>query len=189
MHETFEFGQYRFQHDSWLLLGGSAAPLAPQEAKLLSLLLEKRGEIVTHEVIETAIWPNQEISYSSMARLVHSLRATLAGAREAFIATVPKRGYRLSVPVRVVGQTGISSKLKQAVDTDSTTYSHFLEGQREQGRQGDADLKRAGRHLVAEQDDGEQNQSDHHAHDHKRGDQRGRSACGFFRFSLTSRHQ
>ena len=131
---NWEFGAYRFREDSGLSLGDQSIPLPPKETQLLTLLLERRGDFVTHEEIEAWLWPDEEIAYSSLARVVHSLRKALGGERQEFIATVPKRGYRLRVPIRAPRQGQTSTTVTQTVATDRTTYAHFLEGQREANR-------------------------------------------------------
>lgn len=131
---NWEFGDYRFREDSGLSHGDRSIPLPPKETELLTLLLERSGDFVSHEDIEARLWPDEEVAYSSLARVVHSLRKTLGGDRQDFIATVPKRGYRLVVPIRVPSSEGTSTTVTQSVNTDRTTYAHFLEGQREANR-------------------------------------------------------
>ena len=131
---TWEFGTFRFREDSGLYRGDQAIPLPPKENQLLTLLLKRHGDVVTHDEIECWLWPDEEAAYSSLARVVHSLRKVLGGDRQEFIATVPKRGYRLSVPIRAAQQTESSTTVTQTVATDRTTYAHFLEGLREANR-------------------------------------------------------
>ena len=144
---TYKFGDYSFRLDRGLLLGGTSVALPPKETELLQLLLARNGAILPYDTIEAELWPDEEISYSSMARLVHSLRAALGGGRNAFIATVPKRGYRMNVPVHEVTDTDVSNTIAQSVETDTTTYAHFLEGKREANRGSYAGQARAAKLL------------------------------------------
>jgi len=76
--------------------------LAGQALELLCLLAQRPGEVVTRDEIKQALWPgsNQDLEHS-LNVLVNRLRRTLgdSGANPEFIETVPRRGFRLLVPV------------------------------------------------------------------------------------------
>lgn len=93
------FGEFEFDPDAGSLKkGGYRVKLATQPAQLLSLLLERRGELVSREELRTQLWGEAQFADSE-----HSLNVAVAKLREAledsadnprFIATVPRRGYR-----------------------------------------------------------------------------------------------
>lgn len=72
-------------------------PLEHRAARTLELLCRERGRLVTREAILAHVWEGRSVSANSVAVVVADLRRALgddAGAPR-FIATVPKRGYRL----------------------------------------------------------------------------------------------
>lgn len=77
--------------------------LQTQPHKILLMLLEQPGEIVTRREIQQRLWPddvivNFEVSINqAMSKLRHALHDSAAHPR--FIETVGRRGYRLLVPV------------------------------------------------------------------------------------------
>ena len=81
---------------------GATVRLAPQPAKLLALLVEHRGDLLEREEIRSAIWPDTHVDFDqSLAFCVRQLRAALgdSGAKPTYIETLPRRGFRLLVPV------------------------------------------------------------------------------------------
>ena len=77
---------------------GSRLKLQDQPFKVLAILLEHPGELVTREELRSRIWPEQ--SFGSFDHAVNvavgKLRAALGDSAEnpSFIETVPRRGYR-----------------------------------------------------------------------------------------------
>ncbi|MHA6288703.1 alpha/beta hydrolase [Maricaulis sp. CAU 1757] len=67
--------------------------------EFLRLLLESDGRLLSKsELIET-LWPDRIASEDSLAQLARALRAALGAEAADIVVTVPKRGYRLGVPV------------------------------------------------------------------------------------------
>src|SRR5690242_15319279 len=97
----FRFGSFTLdRRDRSLFQGGQRVRLTPKAFDLLSLLVEHRGGLVTREEIVQALWPDTIVEDSNLTYQMSTLRKALeAGGGEAFIETVPKRGYRLTVPV------------------------------------------------------------------------------------------
>lgn len=78
--------------------------LQAQPAKVLGLLLEAPGEIVTPEALREAVW-GSEVNVDVDRSLNHCLsqiRGALGDSAEspAYVATLPKRGYQFLAPVR-----------------------------------------------------------------------------------------
>jgi DNA-binding winged helix-turn-helix (wHTH) protein/TolB-like protein len=102
-NERFRFGEFEFDAESGELRGTNSrddAPLKrlpPQPARLLALLLEKRGEIVTREEIRKQIWPGVEIEFdTSLHFCIRQIRSALGDSadRPRYVETLPRRGYR-----------------------------------------------------------------------------------------------
>lgn len=66
--------------------------LGVKEKKLLSILLEARGNIVSFEQLTYAIWSDETISDSTLRTLIYRLRTKL---EHRLIETIPSFGCKL----------------------------------------------------------------------------------------------
>ena len=77
---------------------GSRIKLQDQPFKVLQILLEHPGELVTREELQSRIWPEESFGDfdNAVNVAVGKLRAALGDSAEnpSFIETVPRRGYR-----------------------------------------------------------------------------------------------
>src|SRR3984885_13321753 len=77
-----------------------------QPIKLLEILLERPGEVVTREELRSRVWPDESFGDFDQALniAVAKLRSALGDSAEnpRFIETLPKRGYRFIADVSVV---------------------------------------------------------------------------------------
>ncbi len=82
---------------------GIKVRLQDQPFRVLALLLERSGEVVTREELRTEIWPDD-----TFVDFDHSLNTAINKIREAlgdsashprFVETIPRRGYRFVFPV------------------------------------------------------------------------------------------
>ena len=77
--------------------------LAEQPFRILLLLLDRRGEVVTRDEIRRALWPADTfVDFDAgLSSAVRKLRDALgdSAAQPLFIETVPRRGYRFIAPV------------------------------------------------------------------------------------------
>lgn len=81
-----------------LKYGQREVPLEHRTAQTLELLCRHRGRPVSRDDILTHVWAGRSVSANSVAIVIADLRRALgddAGAPR-FIATLPKRGYRLA---------------------------------------------------------------------------------------------
>ncbi len=93
--------------------------LAEQSVRILALLLENPGELVTREEMRARLWPEQTyVDFDrSLNNVILDLRRALRDSprRARFIETLPKRGYRFIADVeRVEPDTGNSDAPDQA---------------------------------------------------------------------------
>lgn len=74
-------------------------------AQLLLLLIQADGTIIDKYTIAAQIWPNRRFSDANLSQHMYLLRQLLdERARDhAYVITVRGKGYRLAVPVNVVG--------------------------------------------------------------------------------------
>jgi DNA-binding winged helix-turn-helix (wHTH) protein len=94
----WQIGSWTFDAEGARLIEGkNETPLENRAASTLELLCRERGRLVTREAILAHVWEGRSVSANSVAVVVADLRRALgddAGSPR-FIATVPKRGYRL----------------------------------------------------------------------------------------------
>jgi DNA-binding winged helix-turn-helix (wHTH) protein len=85
--------------------GGAEIHLRPKLMDLLVFLAQHAGEVVSKAEILEGIWAKHFMAESVLSGLMAELRRTLGddAHKPRFIETVPKRGYRLVVPVEPVG--------------------------------------------------------------------------------------
>ncbi len=100
---TYEFGPFEVNPASGELLKyGRRVKLQEQPFRLLVILLENAGHVVTREQIQNHIWEgNTCVDFDSGLRVaVRKLREALGDDAEnpRYIETVPKRGYRFLAP-------------------------------------------------------------------------------------------
>lgn len=99
------FGNYEVNLDSGeLRKAGVKIGLQQQPFKVLEVLLEHSGEVVTREKLRANIWPDESFGDFDQAVnvAVAKLRTALNDSAEnpRFIETLPRRGYRFVAPVQ-----------------------------------------------------------------------------------------
>ena len=106
---TYRFGLFEADLESGRLTRqGAAVRLQEQPFRILALLLEARGEVLTREELRRKIWPDGTyVEFDgSMNTALMKLRAALNDSADnpVFIETVPRSGYRFIAPVELVAQ-------------------------------------------------------------------------------------
>jgi TolB-like protein/DNA-binding winged helix-turn-helix (wHTH) protein/Flp pilus assembly protein TadD len=94
-----------------------------QPMKLLEVLLERPGEVITREELRSRVWPNESFGDFDQALniAVGKLRSALGDSAEnpRFIETLPKRGYRFIADVSVVDADAPTKKQLEPATGDS----------------------------------------------------------------------
>lgn len=83
--------------------GATVIRLEPQPAAVLALLAERAGRLVSHEEMRRAIWGDTtHVNFQqSLHYCVRQVRIALGeDGQSPSIETIPRRGYRLSVPLK-----------------------------------------------------------------------------------------
>ena len=97
--DTFEFDRRVLE----LRRDGVKVKLEGQPLRILGMLLERPGELVTREELRKRLWPG-----NTVVDFEHSINAAMKRLREAvgdsanaprFVETLPRRGYRFIYPV------------------------------------------------------------------------------------------
>ena len=101
---TWRFGVFELDASSGeLRRNGTVVKLREQPARILLLLLENAGQMVTREQLRQHLWPSD-----TFVDFDHSLNSAVMKLREAlgdsadkplYIETIPKKGYRFVAPV------------------------------------------------------------------------------------------
>lgn len=107
-----EFGPFQLHIvDGRLLRDGVAVPLPPKVLDTLIALVQAGGRLLTKDELFATVWKDTFVEEGSLTYSISVLRRALgetAGAR--YIETVPKRGYRLAVPVRASSQAAAAAR-------------------------------------------------------------------------------
>ena len=104
------FGEFVYDLRQRLLLqDGRVVALSPKVLRTLELLLEAEGGVVSKETFMHALWPDTFVEESNLTQNIFILRKTLGATAsgEHYLATISKRGYRLTVPVVPVPEPAI----------------------------------------------------------------------------------
>lgn len=94
-----------------LLRGGAPVRLQHQPARVLGLLVERAGEIVTREDMQHRVWG--DATFVDFERglnfCIAQIRSALGDSADSprYIETLPKRGYRFIAPVEILADRGV----------------------------------------------------------------------------------
>src|ERR1700752_4141593 len=106
-HSVVRFATYEVSFQSGeVRKAGLRIRVQQQPIKLLEILLEHPGEVVTREELRSRVWPNESFGDFDQALniAIGKLRSALEDSAEnpRFIETLPKRGYRFIADVAVL---------------------------------------------------------------------------------------
>jgi DNA-binding winged helix-turn-helix (wHTH) protein len=138
---VLQFGTYEVSLQSGeVRKAGLRIRVQQQPMKLLEILLEHPGEVVTREELRSRVWPNESFGDFDQALniVIGKLRSALEDSAEnpRFIETLPKRGYRFIADVSVL-DAGARPKRPESSAGDlpgseekKTESGHKLQGAR-----------------------------------------------------------
>src|SRR5258706_7769751 len=128
------FGDFEVDlHSGELRQSGILVKLQEQPFKVLQILLEHHGDLVTREELQSRIWP--ERSFGDFDHAVNvaigKLRAALGDSADtpSFVQTIPRRGYRFVAEVHwgpAIALAPAVSPTPQAVDVQRTAGGSLL---------------------------------------------------------------
>lgn len=72
--------------------------LRPKSFRILELLCERRGQLLSKDELVQEAWPNVFVSDDSLAHCISDIRRALGPAGARLLRTVPRRGYLLEDP-------------------------------------------------------------------------------------------
>jgi TolB-like protein/DNA-binding winged helix-turn-helix (wHTH) protein/Tfp pilus assembly protein PilF len=138
-NSVVRFGTYQVSLQSGeLRKAGLRIRVQQQPMKLLEILLEHPGAVVTREELRTRVWPDESFGDFDQALniAIGKLRSALEDSAEnpRFIETLPKRGYRFIAGVSVVDADAPPKRPESAAGD--------LPGSQEKGRKAEPGDKR-----------------------------------------------
>jgi DNA-binding winged helix-turn-helix (wHTH) protein len=114
---------------------GQRVRLQEQPFRILSMLLQRPGEVVLREEIQKRLWPND-----TAVEVGHGINAAVQRLREAlgdsadepiFVETMARRGYRFRGEAHAVYRSAASGNgSREAPDLTGQTVSHYKIGER-----------------------------------------------------------
>jgi DNA-binding winged helix-turn-helix (wHTH) protein len=97
----YGFGPYRVRTDELLLrVSGAPVSLPPKAVKTLVALLDRAGSVVSKDHLYLAVWGDEIVEEANLSQNIYVLRRRfkeLTGVDP--IETLPRRGYRFTMPV------------------------------------------------------------------------------------------
>src|SRR4051794_25345511 len=101
-----QFDRFRYDRPNQRLEDASGAPirLNPKAFDVLTVLIERRGELVSKEQLLDAVWPDTHVADGVLKVSIAELRRALGDSATSprLIETVHRRGYRFLAPVQDV---------------------------------------------------------------------------------------
>src|ERR1700723_111436 len=129
LNSVVRFGTYEVSLQSGeVRKSGLRIRVQQQPIKLLEILLERPGEVVTREELRSRVWPDESFGDFDQALniAVAKLRSALGDSAEnpRFIETLPKRGYRFIADVSVVDVDARRKRSESVGDLPATEPAH-----------------------------------------------------------------
>jgi DNA-binding winged helix-turn-helix (wHTH) protein len=117
MSAIIRFGMYELDRSAMeLRKNGRPIRLQEQPCRVLAILAERPGELVTREQLQMQIWGDTFVDFErSLNKAVNRIREALddnAGAPR-YVETVPRRGYRFIAPVAALPETEVPEPTKE----------------------------------------------------------------------------
>lgn len=110
---SYAFGEFRLLPDRQALLhAGQPVRIGSRALDILTLLVQRAGQLVTRAELEAYAWPNTFVHESNLKVHVSALRRVLRAASDdpSGILNIPGRGYCFTLPVTVEGRVRASSR-------------------------------------------------------------------------------
>ncbi|HEY8462282.1 MAG TPA: winged helix-turn-helix domain-containing protein, partial [Blastocatellia bacterium] len=106
-NRLYEFGAYRLDAAERVLWRGEEMiALPPKVFDTLWTLVKEGGRVVSKSELMDAVWADAIVEESNLSQNIYTLRRALGVDEQGrqFIETIPRRGYRFAVPVRLLDE-------------------------------------------------------------------------------------
>ena len=111
------FGPFRLLPTQFLLLeDDKPVSLGSRALEILTVLLERPGDLVSKQELMARVWPNVFVEPANLTVHMSALRRMLRDGRDGnrFIINVPGRGYSFVASVAVAGQATLNGNENRA---------------------------------------------------------------------------
>jgi DNA-binding winged helix-turn-helix (wHTH) protein/TolB-like protein/Flp pilus assembly protein TadD len=139
---AFVFGPFQLETTERILLrDGQEVPLTPKLFDTLLVLVESNGRILEKDELLQKVWPDTIVEEGTLTKTISMLRKILGGEEgtQAYIETLPKRGYRFVAEVREVSNAPPELALQSDTETVEALETHIERAAPPQSTAGDAD--------------------------------------------------
>src|SRR5262249_46076282 len=115
-----------------LFKDGAIVHLTPKAFETLLVLVQHALQVVEKDQLLKEVWPDSFVEEGSLSRNIYELRKALGddSSEPRYIKTVPKRGYRFVVPVKVsavnAGQAGVGGVEGDATIIEKHTFARVI---------------------------------------------------------------
>ncbi|HRP36051.1 MAG TPA: transcriptional regulator, partial [Gammaproteobacteria bacterium] len=100
VRDVYRFGEFTLDAGRGTLRGPDGElRLRPKSFDLLLYLLRHPGRLVGREELLNAVWGQLAVTDDSITQCLVEIRRALGDESRSMVRTVPRRGYRLEVPV------------------------------------------------------------------------------------------
>lgn len=109
---------------------GTTRHLEPRLAKLLCYLAAHADQVVERDTLVSVLWPRVIVNENSLTRAVSELRKQLntdTNRKLVYIETIPKRGYRLRLPIEEIQSVQQISKSESSKESFASSIPLYKE--------------------------------------------------------------
>jgi DNA-binding winged helix-turn-helix (wHTH) protein/TolB-like protein len=115
-NHLYEFCRFRFDPKNHLLeRDGTPIALTPKVFEILLVLVQNGSQLTTKEELMRRVWPDSFVEDANLTVNISALRKQLGEAPDGqqYIETVPRRGYRFTVPVTELAENSLAAVAAQ----------------------------------------------------------------------------
>jgi len=112
---TVRFGDFGLNRSRGCLEDATGVErfLRPKSYRVLEILCERRGQLVSKDDLVQEAWPDVFVSDDSLAHCVSDIRRALGAEGAALLRTVPRRGYLLLAEDATAAKPGMKRRVGQ----------------------------------------------------------------------------
>jgi len=125
----WRFATAEFDEGSWTLtVDGRPVAIEAKPLELLRELLLRPGQVLTKDDLLDAVWPGVSVVEASLPTAIGKLRRALGDDdnERRIIDTVPRKGYRLAIPVALAGASSDAEPLATEPSTVPVRRNRWL---------------------------------------------------------------
>ncbi|WP_158684712.1 winged helix-turn-helix domain-containing protein [Pseudoalteromonas sp. T1lg48] len=114
----YRIGEYVFDYQhGQLCTNGESKKIEPQLNELLKLFVDRRGELVSRQLLIDTLWPNRVITDDAYRAVIKKLRKSLGddAKNPRYIRTIPTKGFILIAAVEDIPESAQPVTIKSKV--------------------------------------------------------------------------